>query len=132
MRGPVAGGRQIARGRSASARIVRRGTVLATDCALIRRRGMKKFLFVVYGPPAENEEERAGGMALMAEWCRSLGPALVDPGAPFVAARTVADTGVGDAIGPSATGYNMVEAESLDEAIGLAQMCPLLQHGRKV
>ena len=93
---------------------------------------MKKFLFVVYGPPAENEQERAGGMALMAEWYRSLGSALVDPGAPFVAARTVTDTGIEDAIGLSATGYNMVEAASLDEAMKLAQLCPLLQHGRKV
>jgi hypothetical protein len=93
---------------------------------------MKKYLLVVYGPAAENEQDRAAGMAMMAEWYRSLGPALVDPGAPFTAARTVSSNGVGTAIGPSATGYNVVEAESLEAATALAELCPLLQHGRQV
>ena len=93
---------------------------------------MNRYLFVVYGPSADSESERAAGIALMADWYRSLGTALVDPGAPFTAARTVSDQGVADAIGPNATGFNMVQASSLDEAIALAQMCPLLEHGRQV
>ncbi len=93
---------------------------------------MKKFVFVVYGPSADSEQERAMGMQLMAEWYRSLGGALVDPGAPFTGARTVSGDGVGDAIGPNATGFNMVQAESMDAAIDLAKKCPLLQHGRQV
>lgn len=93
---------------------------------------MKRYLFVVYGKRAENEQEREVGMALMAEWYRSLGSALVDPGAPFIAARTVSDGGVGGAIGPNATGYNMVQAESMDAAVKLAALCPLLKHGRQV
>lgn len=93
---------------------------------------MKKYLLVVHGPSADNEEERAAGMAMMAEWYRSLGDALVDPGAPFTGARTVSANGVGDAIGPHATGYNIVQAESLDVASGLAKLCPLLKHGRTV
>ena len=93
---------------------------------------MKRYLFIVYGPAADSEQERAMGMALMAEWYRSLGSALVDPGAPFVGARTVSDGGVGTAIGPNATGFNMVQAESMEDAIELAKKCPLLQHGRQV
>jgi len=93
---------------------------------------MNKYLLVVYGPSADSEQERASGMAMMAEWYRSLGSALVDPGAPFTAARTVSEGSVGDAIGPNATGYNFVQAESLDAAIGLASLCPLLKHGRQV
>jgi len=93
---------------------------------------MKRYLLVVYGPSADTEQDRAAGMALMAEWYRSLGSALVDPGAPFTAARTVSDGGVGDAIGPNATGYNMVQAESLEAALKLAALCPLLKHGRQV
>ncbi len=93
---------------------------------------MKKYLFVVYGPTADSEQDRAAGMALMAEWYRSLGSALVDPGAPFSEARTVSDEGVGDAIGPNATGYNMIQAESLEAAVKLAARCPLLKHGRQV
>jgi hypothetical protein len=93
---------------------------------------MKKYLFVVYGSSADSEQDRAAGMALMAEWYRSLGPALVDPGAPFTGARTVSDEGVGAAIGPNATGYNLVQAESLEAATRLAGLCPLLKHGRQV
>ena len=93
---------------------------------------MKKYLLVVYGPSADSEEERSMGMSLMAEWYRSLGPALVDPGAPFTEARTVSDKGAGEAIGPNATGFNIVQAASMEAAIGLAEMCPLLQHGRQV
>ena len=93
---------------------------------------MKKYLLVVYGPSADNEQDRAAGMALMAQWYGALGSALVDPGAPFTGAKTVSADGVGAAIGPNATGYNVVEADSLEAAIALAEKCPLLQHGRQV
>ena len=93
---------------------------------------MKKYLLVVYGPAAENEAERATGMAMMADWYRSLGPALVDPGAPFTATKTVSANAVGPAIGPNATGYNIVQADSMDAAAGLAAKCPLLAHGRQI
>ena len=94
---------------------------------------MKRFLFVVYGPRAENEAERSMGMAEMATWYRSLGSALVDPGAPFVGAKNVSDAGVEDGpIGPNASGYNFVQAESLDAAADLAKGCPLLKAGRRI
>ena len=93
---------------------------------------MKKFLFVVYGPSADSDAERSAGMAEMAEWYGSLGHALIDPGGPFVAATTVSAAGIGDPIGPNATGYNFVQADSLEAAVALAQGCPLLKHGRSV
>ncbi len=72
---------------------------------------MKTYLFVVYGPTAEGEGERAAGMAEMASWYKSLGSALVDPGAPFTGAKTVPQNGVENgANGPNASGYNMVQA----------------------
>jgi hypothetical protein len=95
-------------------------------------KSMKKYLCVVYGPSADTEEDRSMGMALMADWYRSLGSALVDPGAPFTDARTVSDAGAGAAIGPNATGFNLVQADSMEAAIELAKKCPLLQHGRQV
>lgn len=93
---------------------------------------MKKYLLVVYGPNADNEAERGAGMAMMAEWYRSLGSALVDPGAPFTGAKTVSANTVAAAIGPNATGYNIVQAESIEAATGLAAKCPLLAHGRQI
>jgi hypothetical protein len=93
---------------------------------------VKKYLLVVYGPAADNEAERAAGMAMMAEWYQLLGPALVDPGAPFTAAKTVSADAVGPAVGPNATGYNVVQAESMEAATDLAAKCPLLGHGRSI
>jgi hypothetical protein len=93
---------------------------------------VKKYLLVVYGANAENEQDRTAGMAMMADWYRSLDSALMDPGAPFTAASTVSATGTGSAIGPNATGYLVVQADSLEAATGLAKLCPLLEHGRQV
>jgi hypothetical protein len=94
---------------------------------------MNKYLFVVCGPPAENESERAAGMAAMAAWYGSMGTALVDPGSPFTRSKTVTESGVDDtAIGPHASGYNIVQADSLAAATDLAKGCPLLKHGRRI
>ena len=94
---------------------------------------MNRYMLVIYGPPAEDEAQRRGGMEMMAAWYGSLGPALVDTGAPFTGVRAVLDGGVKDGgIGPNATGYCVVQAESLDAAVELAQRCPLLQHGRQI
>lgn len=94
---------------------------------------MNRYMLVIYGPPAEDEAQRRGGMEMMAAWYRSLGPALVDPGAPFTDVRAVSDGGVkDDGVGPNATGYAVIQAESLDGAAELAKGCPLLQHGRQI
>jgi YCII-related domain len=90
-------------------------------------------MVVIYGPPAENEAERLAGMEMMGAWYRALGTALVDPGAPFTAVRAVSERGIEkEAIGPNASGYTMIQAESLDEAAELVKGCPLLPHGRRI
>ncbi len=93
-----------------------------------------KYVLLVYGPMAENEAERAAGMAEMAQWYRTLGLALVDPGSPFTGAvRTVNQQGVKDGpIGSQPTGYNIVEAASLSAAAEMAKGCPLLLAGRQI
>ena len=93
-----------------------------------------KYVLIVYGPMAENEAERAAGMAEMAAWYRTLGKALVDPGTPFTGGvKTVGESGVKNGpIGSQATGYNIVEAASLDAATQLAEGCPLLKAGREI
>jgi hypothetical protein len=93
-----------------------------------------KYVMLVYGPMAENEAEREAGMAEMANWYRSLGPRLIDPGGPFTGAvNTVSQQGVKDGpIGLQATGYNLIEAKSLFAATELAKGCPLLKAGRQV
>jgi hypothetical protein len=91
---------------------------------------MKKYLFVVYGDSPETEGGRAAGMAEMAQWYKSLGKALLDPGAPFTGAKTVSQEGVDDGpIGPNASGYNLVQADSLEAAAELARGCPCSSTG---
>lgn len=36
------------------------------------------------------------------------------------------------ASGPNASGYTMIQADSLDAAAELARGCPLLEHGREI
>jgi len=93
-----------------------------------------KYVLLVHGPMAENEAERAAGMAEMAEWYRALGKALVDPGSPFTGGvKTVSQNGVNDGpIGAAATGFSIVEAASLSAATELAKGCPLLKAGRQI
>lgn len=94
---------------------------------------MKRFLIVVYGPLAEEEAERSAGMAEMADWYKSLGSSLLDPGAPFVAVRSVTDAAIEPGpIGPNASGYNFVQADSIAAASELAKGCPLLKFGRRI
>jgi hypothetical protein len=83
----------------------------------------------------ETEEEQARVMKAWNDWYAELGPAIKDGGNPFTpAARTVASDGsVSDgAAGSPATGYTVVEADSLDIATGLAQGSPILQGGGSV
>ena len=76
----------------------------------------------------------SAGMAEMAAWYRTLGRALVDPGTPFTGGvKTVSQSGDKNGpIGSQATGYNIVEAASLDAATQLAEGCPLLKAGREI
>jgi len=93
-----------------------------------------KYVLLVYGRMAENEAERAAGMAEMAAWYRTLGPALVDPGSHFTGGvKTVSQRGIKDGpIGSQAAGFNIVEAPSLAAAADMAKGCPLLHAGREI
>jgi hypothetical protein len=94
---------------------------------------MMKYVLLYHGQAAENEQERAAGMQAMASWYRQLGRSLADGGAPFTGAtRTVSSSGTQDSgIGPTPTGYSILEAGSLAEATEIARGCPLLHSGRK-
>jgi hypothetical protein len=53
----------------------------------------------------------------------------VDPGNPFSpAAQNIASNGTvsGGAIGTSASGYTILQADSMDSVIGMAKKCPML------
>ena len=83
----------------------------------------------------ETEAEAAAVIKAWTDWYTQLGSAVVDPGNPFTpAAKSVASNGTvkdGPA-GSMASGYTIVETDSLDKAAKLAQTCPVLSSGGEV
>ena len=96
---------------------------------------MAKYLLVYHGGGmAEGEEAQAKVMAAWGAWFQSLGPALADGGNPIAQTKTIAANGsVSDGGGANAaSGYSLIEADSLDAAVGLAKGCPVLESGASI
>ncbi len=97
---------------------------------------MADFLLVYRGGSMpETEEEQAKVMDAWTSWFGQLGGALKDGGNPFTPeSRTVSGDGSISATTttPPATGYSIVEADSLDAAVDLAKGCPVLGGGASV
>ena len=97
---------------------------------------MAKFLLLYSGGGMpETEAEQAAVLQAWTAWYTELGSAVVDPGNPFtpMAKSIMSDGTVGD--GPSgmpASGYTIIEAGSLDEAVDMAKGCPVLDSGAEI
>ena len=80
--------------------------------------------------PADQERIMAAWNA----WYVKLGAAIADGGAPFGASKSLTGAGVSD--GPlgdtPATGYTVIEADSLDAAVAASQDHPHLSDGGQV
>jgi hypothetical protein len=97
---------------------------------------MAKYLLLYGGGRMpETEAEQAQVMKAWEAWFTELGPAIADPGNPFTIGGTpkkvASDGSVSDAKS-SASGYSIIEADSLDQAAKLAGGCPVLQGGADV
>jgi hypothetical protein len=94
---------------------------------------MSKYLLLYAGGSMpETDEQRDAVMKAWDGWFATLGKGLVDGGNPFAASKKVSadgsiTTGAGDA-----SGYSIIEADSLDAATDLAKGCPVLQGGASV
>jgi hypothetical protein len=87
------------------------------------------------GSMAQTEKERAAAMEAWVSWFGELGNAVKDRGNPFTeTARHVGSDGsIGDVpASGSASGYSIVQADSLDEATALAKGCPVLSNGGEI
>ena len=96
---------------------------------------MPKYLLGYHGgamPQTPQEGEKV--MAAWNTWIGGLGSRMVDAGNPIGAARTIAANGsVSEGGGANAlTGYSVIEAASLDDAVKLAKSCPQLSSGGSV
>lgn len=96
---------------------------------------MAKYALVFHGGGVpETEEEGAKVMAAWGAWMEGLGAALTDPGNPFGASTTIESDGSATPGGGAnpATGYTLLDADSLDAAATLASSCPILASGGSV
>ncbi len=91
---------------------------------------MAKFLFVYHGgEEPKTEEEGQKVMDAWGAWLGNLGSAVIDGGNPVGKSTTVLPDGsVSHNGGANPTsGYSLIEASNLNDAIEKARGCPILQ-----
>ena len=96
---------------------------------------MSKFIFVYHGgSKPENEAEVASVMDAWGQWFGSMGAAVVDGGNPVGMSSTVNSDGsvVGNGGANPVSGYSLVEASDIDDAVSKAKNCPILTAGGSV
>ena len=96
---------------------------------------MAKYLFVYHGGSmAESKEEISNMMNAWGQWMGSMGSAVVDGGNPVGESSTVQSNGtvVDNGGANPASGYSLIEAPDLDDAISKAKGCPVLTLGGSI
>jgi len=91
---------------------------------------MAKYLFVYHGGEnPDTEEEVAQVLDEWGAWFGTMGAAVIDGGNPVGMSSTVSPDGsVTDNGGANpASGYSLIEASDLDDAIAKARGCPILK-----
>ena len=91
---------------------------------------MAKFIFVYHGGTMpESAEEGAKVMADWQAWLGSMGVAVVDGGNPVGMSSTVHSNGSVTSDGGSnpASGYSLVSAAGIEQALEMAKGCPILK-----
>lgn len=81
------------------------------------------------GGMPESEEEKAQVMADWGKWMEQCGENLVDGGNPCANSQAVTKDSVGNVSGDPVTGYSIIKANSIDDAVRAAQMVPLVVDG---
>ena len=90
---------------------------------------MSRFLLVFTGGGMpETPEEQEAVMAAWGKWYQDLGEAIADPGNPLGEAKNIAEGAVtaGAVSSPPASGFTILNADSMDAAVEMAQGCPML------
>ncbi len=96
---------------------------------------MAKYLLVYHGGSmAESEEEQAATMEAWGKWFGTLGASVVDGGNPTGESVTVSSDGKAQPGGGAnpASGYSLIDADSIEDAAAKARGCPILAGGGSV
>jgi hypothetical protein len=95
---------------------------------------MANFVLVYQGGGAMPQDPEAVAQVMQAwtDWFTQLGAAVVDPGNPASRTKRIAADGSvsDDPSGPS--GYSIIKADSIDQAVELATGCPVLAGGATI
>lgn len=85
---------------------------------------MKKFVLLHYGfvTPTEEIKEAWGN------WFATVGDKFIDMGSPFGSGKEITKDGIKELpLGlDSITGYSIINAENIDEAVKIAETCPFI------
>ena len=92
---------------------------------------MAQYIFIYLGGDhPSSPEEGQKHFAKYKQWLSSLGNSVVSPANPIKNTSTVHPDGAVTTGGAtSMSGYTIVEAESMEVALGMAQSCPFLDIG---
>lgn len=95
----------------------------------------KYLLLYSGGKMPETETEQKQVLDAWNQWMGKLGKALIDGGDPFTpkAKSVMTDGSIKDGpVNGMASGYSIIEADSLDAAVKMAKDCPVLLGGAKI
>ena len=67
--------------------------------------------------------------ALWMEWAKKLGAAILQPGTPAKPGKYVSASEVRDTPNDAFSGYTLIQAENLDQAVAYTQACPFVKDG---
>lgn len=95
---------------------------------------MAKYLYVYHGGNSMPQDKEAIDKAMRAwgGWFGQLGAAVADAGNPTKGSVTVRNGSVADSGANPATGYSIILADSMDDAVAKARGCPIHTHGGSV
>ncbi|MEP5759620.1 MAG: hypothetical protein ABJ327_10040 [Litoreibacter sp.] len=96
---------------------------------------MTKFILAFHGNPQfETKAASAEHMVAWKAWITDLGDAVIDPGLPLGPSKTIAaDMSILDNGGPNPiVGITILQAEAMEDAIGMVQACPHLAAGGSI
>ena len=92
---------------------------------------MQKYVLAYHGSPQlKSPEDGQKHMQQWRSWMNGLGDAVVDPGVPVGKSKTVSRAGVTNDGGSNPlSGYTVVQAQDIDEALAMAMACPHVTAG---
>lgn len=91
---------------------------------------MAEYILAYHGGKRfEDPEEGKAHMAAWREWMGSVRDRMVNAGKPVGKSTTVSAEGASEGAPDPLSGYSIVNVDSLDEAIAIAQACPHLNIG---